>query len=76
MTYLTYLTISQHLYINEWTCEYYSKKRKENSSMLKTNKQLNKGTETQKHKKEPKQRHMTQENKEKEVEKLGLGFLD
>ena len=44
--------------------------------MLKTNKQLNKGTETQKHKKEPKQRHMTQENKEKEVEKLGLGFWD
>ena len=22
ITYLTYLTISQHLYINEWTCEY------------------------------------------------------
>ena len=44
--------------------------------MLKTNKQLNKGTETQKHKKEPKQRHMTQGNKEKEAEKLGLGFLD
>ena len=30
---------------------YQSKKRKENSSMLKTNKQLNKGTKTQKHKK-------------------------
>ena len=43
--------------------------------MLKTNKQLNKGTETQKHKKEPKRRHMTQGNKEREAEKLGLGFL-
>ena len=41
--------------------------------MLKTNKQLNKGTETQKHKKEPKQRHMTQGKKE--AEKLGLEFL-
>ena len=35
---------------------------------------MNKGTETQKHKKEPKQRHMTHGNKEKEAEKLGLGF--
>ena len=43
--------------------------------MLKANKQLNKGIETQKHKKEPKHRHMTQANKEKEVGKLGLGFL-
>ena len=37
--------------------------------MLKTNKQLNKGTETQKHKKEPKQRHMTQGNFKKKKKK-------
>ena len=43
--------------------------------MLKASKQLNRGTETQKHKNEPKQRHMTQGNKEKEAEKLELGFL-
>ena len=43
--------------------------------MLKTNKQLIRGTETQKHKKESKQRHTTQGNKEKEAEKLELGFL-
>ena len=43
--------------------------------MLKASKQLNRGTKTQKHKKEPKQSHMTQGNKEKEVEKLKLGFL-
>ena len=43
--------------------------------MLKANKQLNKGIETQKLKKQPKQRHMTQGNKEKEAEKLELGFL-
>ena len=42
--------------------------------MLKTNKQLNKGTETQKYKNEPKQRHITQGNKEKEAKKLKLGF--
>ena len=42
--------------------------------MLKANKQLNKGTKTQKRKTEPKQRHMTQGNKEQEAEKLGLGF--
>lgn len=35
----------------------------------------NRGTKTQKHKSEPNQRHMTQGNKEKEAEKLGLGFL-
>ena len=35
----------------------------------------NRGTETQKHKSEPNQRHMTQGNKEKKAEKLGLGFL-
>ena len=50
------------------------KKRKPWSSMLKANKQLNKGTKTQKRKTEPKQRHMTQGNKEQEAEKLGLGF--
>ena len=43
--------------------------------MLKENKQLNRGTETQKHKREPKQGYMIQGNKEKEAEKLGLGFL-
>ena len=43
--------------------------------MLKANKQLNKGLETQKLKKQPKQRHMKQGNKEKEEEKIGLGFL-
>ena len=43
--------------------------------MLKANKQLNKGTKTQKRKMEPKQRHMTQGNKEKEVEKFILRFL-
>ena len=43
--------------------------------MLKTNKQLNKRTETQKHINEPKQRHMTQGNKDKEAENFGLGFL-
>ena len=42
--------------------------------MLKAKKQLNRGTETQKHKEEPKQRHMTQGNKEKEAEKLRQGF--
>ena len=42
--------------------------------MLKTNKQLNRGTETQKYKKEPKQRHMTQGNKEKEAENSNQGF--
>ena len=35
--------------------------------MLKASKQLNRGTKTQKHKKEPKQSHMTQGNKEKEA---------
>ena len=46
------------------------KKRKPLSSMLISNKQLNRGTKTQKHKKEPKQRHVAyaQGNKEKEVE--------
>ena len=43
--------------------------------MLKASKQLNRGTKTQKHKKEQKQRYMTQGNKEKEAKKLGLGFL-
>ena len=45
------------------------KKRKPLSSLL-ANKQLNRGTKTQKHKKEPKQRHVAyaQGNKEKEVE--------
>ena len=43
--------------------------------MLKANKHLNRGTETQKHKKEQKQRYMTQGNKEKKAKKLGLGFL-
>ena len=43
--------------------------------MLKANKQLNKWTKTKKHKKEPRQRHMTQGNKETEAEKLGLEFL-
>ena len=44
--------------------------------MLKANKHLNRGTETQKHKKEQKRRYMTQGNKEKEAERLELGFLD
>ena len=46
------------------------KKRKPLSSMLMANKQLNRGTKTQKHKKELKQRHVAyaQGNKEKEVE--------
>ena len=43
--------------------------------MLKSNKQLNRETKTQKYENEPKQRHMTQGNKEKEAEKLGLRFL-
>ena len=43
--------------------------------MLKANKQLNRWTDTLKHKEEPKRRHMTQGNKEKEAEKLRLGFL-
>ena len=44
--------------------------------MLMANKQLNRGTKTQKHKKEPKQRHMTyaQGNKEKEAKNLNQGF--
>ena len=43
--------------------------------MLNSTKQLNRGTNTQKYENKPKQRHMTQGNKEKEAEKLGLGFL-
>ena len=37
--------------------------------MLKANKHLNRGTKTQKHKKEQKQRYMTQGNKEKKRQK-------
>ena len=44
--------------------------------MLKANKQLNNGTKTQKRKTEPKQRHMTQGNKEQKVEKTWIRFLD
>ena len=54
------------------------KARKEKKTLIqhiKGNKQLNKGTETQKHENEPKQRHMKQGNKEKETKKLGLGSL-
>ena len=40
--------------------------------MLKANKHLNRGTKTQKHKKEQKQRYMTQGNKEKEAKKTRI----
>ena len=44
--------------------------------MLKVNKQSNKETETQKHKRRSKQRYIIYErNKETKVEKLILGFL-
>ena len=72
------ISTPMHQWMDMWIHIHGIKARKENKTLvyhIKGNKQLNRGTETQKHKNEPKQRHTTQGNKEKEAEKLELGFL-